>query len=105
MITTETFLLCLLLESTFTSLVTEAIKKILIEHNRSFKSNTLAGITSAVLSLLVGVGYIVISKAEITASLFVFVAALMVLGWLSAMIGYDKVVQTIRQFTTNSTEG
>lgn len=104
MITTETFVLCLLIESTLTSLITEAIKKILLEYNRTFKSNTLAGVVAVVLSILIGISYVITSNTEVTSSIVVFVAALMIMGWLCAMIGYDKVVQTIRQFTSNSME-
>ena len=102
MLNIETFLLGLMVISTVTGLVTEAIKKILLENNSTFKSNTLAGIVSVVVSALVVAGYIVVTNTQITPVVIVCAVALTVMGWLCAMIGYDKVVQTISQFTTNS---
>ena len=40
MITLQTFLLGLLISSTFTSLATEAIKKILTENGKNYSANT-----------------------------------------------------------------
>lgn len=92
MITFETFLTGLLVISGLTGLVTEAVKKILDEHNRTYHSNTLAGIVSAVLSLLVGIGYVIIAGIAFTAQIVVLLIALILLSWLCAMVGYDKVV-------------
>lgn len=105
MINIETFLLGLMVVSTMTGLVTEAIKKVMLEYNVTFKSNTLAGIASIVLSALVVVGYVVVASVQVTPTLIVCAIALAIMSWLCAMIGYDKVIQTIRQFTTNSMEG
>lgn len=92
MITFETFLTGLLVISGLTGLVTEAVKKILDEHNKTYHSNTLAGIVSAVLSLLVGIGYVIIAGIAFTAQIVVLLIALILLSWLCAMVGYDKVV-------------
>lgn len=104
MVTIDTFLLGLLVTSTLTSLVTEALKKLLTEHGVRFKSNTLAGVVSLVLSAAIGIAYAVITSLEITAAVIVCMIALMIMSWLCAMVGYDKVVQTIRQFTSTKTE-
>lgn len=92
MITFETFLTGLLVVSGLTGLVTEAVKKILDEHNKTYHSNTLAGITSAVLSLLVGIGYVILAGIAFTEQIVVLLIALILLSWLCAMVGYDKVV-------------
>ena len=55
MVNIETFMLGLLIISTFTSLVTEAIKKTLSEHGITYYANTLAGIIATVLSAAIGV--------------------------------------------------
>lgn len=100
MITIDIFLLGLLVTSTATSLVTEAIKKLLTESGVQFKSNMLAGVISIVLSAAIGIAYSVMSSLEITADLVVCMVALMFASWLCAMVGYDKVIQTIQQFTS-----
>ena len=104
MINIETFLLGLMVISTMTGLITEAIKKILLENNATFKSNTLAGVVSVAVSALVVTGYVVVTSTQVTPMVIVCAIALTVMGWLCAMIGYDKVIQTIRQFTSKSVE-
>lgn len=94
----EIFLMLLLMVSVLTGLITEALKKLLSEHGKSYYSNTLAGIVSLILSLAVGGGYIIMMDTQINARMAVMLLALMLLSWLSAMVGYDKVVQSIAQF-------
>jgi hypothetical protein len=100
MINFEIFLIGLTLVSTLTSLVTEAIKKILNGKNKTYCANTLAGIVAAVLSIGIGIGYIVIASVGFSAQSIVCLIALAVASWLCAMVGYDKVVQVINQFKT-----
>ncbi len=96
----EMLLLGLPICSTLTGLLTEGIKKLCEEHNRTYHSNTLAGIAAAVISLLVGIGYVLYTGTPITAQIICSVIALILLSWLCAMVGYDKVIQTISQFKT-----
>ena len=100
MITFEMFLIGLLVISTLTSLVTEAVKKILIEKNVKYSANTLAGIVAAILSVGIGVGYIILAGIAFTAQIVVCIIALMFMSWLCAMVGYDKVIQVISAFKT-----
>lgn len=101
MINFEIFLLGLLVISTLTGLATEAIKKVLTEHKVSYRANTLAGLVSIVLSIAVGVGYVITTNVDFTAQIVVCIVAQIFMSWLCAMIGYDKVVQAISQFKTN----
>lgn len=104
MVNLEIFLVGLLATSAITSLVTEAIKIVLEEHNKTYRSNTLAGIVAILVSIAIGVCYIVISGASITPQIIVCIFALIVMGWLCAMVGYDKVIQAISQFKTAKKE-
>jgi hypothetical protein len=99
MITLEVFLVGLLICSAFTGLVTEGIKKILEERNKSYHANTLAGLVAVVLSIALSLGYIMYTDAVFSQQIIVCAVALVFLSWLSAMVGYDKVVQTISQIT------
>lgn len=96
--TFETFLLLLMIVSVLTGLFTEAVKKLLDEAKKPYKSNMLAGIVSAALSAAVGTGYVILMESTINTKLAVILIALILLSWLSAMVGYDKVVQAISQF-------
>ena len=104
MVNIEIFLLGSLITSTLTSLVTEAIKKILVEHNKTFPSNTLVGLVAFVLSAAIGTGYIIVTNTAFTATIAVYLVVLVFISWLCAMVGYDKVVQAIAQFKTTNKE-
>ena len=93
----QVFIAGLLFASTLTGLVTEAVKKYLDERGAAYRSNALAGYVALAVSLLVGVAYIVITGATVTATMIVYLVALMLLSWLCAMVGYDKVIQTLTQ--------
>lgn len=96
------FLLCLLVVSTLTGLVTEGIKNLLNEWKVKYYSNTLAGLVSLVVGAAVGGAYMIIAQAAWNSRMAVYLIALVFLSWLCAMVGYDKVIQAISQFKTYS---
>lgn len=104
MISLQVLMLGVLIVSTLTSLATEAVKKMLTERGKKYYANTLAGLVSAVLSLGIGAGYLLISKIGFTTEAIVYLVALIFISWLCAMVGYDKVIQAISQFKTTDTE-
>ena len=92
MVNVETFMLGLLIVSTLTSLVTEAIKKILSERGITYYSNTLAGVIATVMSAAIGVGYVVLTGVGSTAQTS---GCLLMMGfarWFCSMGGYDTVI-------------
>lgn len=97
MMSLEVFLLGLLIVSTLTGLFTEAIKKWLDERGTKYYSNALAGYVAIGLSIAVGIAYIILVGA-VLAQTAVYLIALILLSWLCAMVGYDKVMQAIAQF-------
>lgn len=96
----EIFLLGLLVVSVLTSLFTEAIKKWLQERDKKYYPNALAGYVSIGLSIAIGIAYVIVTGAAINAQMAVYLIALVLLSWLCAMVGYDKVIQAISQFKT-----
>jgi hypothetical protein len=100
MISIDIFLIGLLITSALTGLATEAIKKILVEHGATYRANTLAGIVAIILSACIGIGYVILSDLNFSAHIIVCLLAQAGLSWLCAMVGYDKVIQTIKQFTS-----
>lgn len=100
MITFEVFMLGLLVTSVLTGLVTEAIKKVLAEHDVSYRANTLAGLVALMLSAAICIGYVVMTGIAFTSQIVVCFVAQVFMSWLCAMVGYDKVVQAISQFKT-----
>lgn len=93
----EIFLTGLLIVAIFTGLFTEGIKKFIEGTSIQLSSNLLAGIVAIALSILVSAAYIILTEAVLNAQMAVYLIALVLLSWLSAMVGYDKVAQVISQ--------
>ena len=85
----------LALISAMTSLTVEALKKLLGDTIKSY--NLLAAIVAIVLTILVSVGYLIYTGTAFTAQIGVIMAALVFLSFLSSTVGYDKVMQMLRQ--------
>lgn len=100
----ETFLLLLMIVSVLTGLVTEGIKKLLDEAKKPYRSNLLAGIVAVVLSVAVDTGYMILTETLMNEKMAVILIALVLLSWLCAMVGYDKVIQAISQFKVHASE-
>ena len=88
----------LVVVSALISLVTEAVKNILTEHNKTYHANTLAGTVALVMSTAIGVAYVVMTGIAFSAQVIVGIVTFAFMSWLCAMVGYDKVIQTIAQF-------
>ena len=88
-------LIALALISAMTSLTVEALKKLLGDKIKSY--NLLAAIVAVVLTILVSVGYLIYTGTAFTAQIGVIMAALVFLSFLSSTVGYDKVMQMLRQ--------
>ena len=105
MITAQVFLLGLLIVSTITGLSTEAIKKLMDEANKQYRSNLLAGIVSTVISLAIGISYVLLKGYDFNTRNVIFIISLIFMSWLCSMLGYDKVIQSISQFKTVKEKG
>lgn len=98
MISFEVFLIGLMVVSTLTGLTTEAVKHILSALKVNYQANVLSGIVAVILSAAVGVAYILVAGVGFAVQSIISVIALAFMSWLSAMVGYDKVIQVINQF-------
>lgn len=100
----QLFMTGLVVMSAVVGLATEAVKMILAEHNVKYYANTLAGIVALVLSSVAGIAYVVVTGAAFTGSVVVGIVTFVFMSWLCAMVGYDKVLQTIAQFKKEDSE-
>lgn len=88
-----TFVFLLTVCSVMTGLITEAIKKMTVVD----EPNILAGIVALIVGVLTGLGYLLYAGLVFN---FINIASIFLLAlfsWLCAMLGYDKVIQTISQ--------
>lgn len=88
--TIETFVFLLSFFSVVTSLITEAIKKV---------TNIYPNIIATVVALIVGCGgmftYYFLNNISINATFIVYAVLMGLASALSAMVGYDKVKETV----------
>lgn len=87
----------LLLVSVITNLTVEGIKKLLDGTKVNYSSNVLAAILSVVIACVVCIIYLIMNDVVFTLKIGVEIAILMYLGFLVATVGYDKVMQMIKQ--------
>lgn len=91
----------LLAVSLLTNLTVEGIKKLLDGTNAKYSSNVLAAILSTILSGAVCAIYLIMNDIGFSVKIGVEIVVLMYLGFLVATVGYDKVIQTLKQLQTN----
>jgi hypothetical protein len=87
----------LLAVSLLTNLTVEGVKKLLDETKAKYSSNVLAAIFSTILSGAICAGYLIMNDTALTIKIGVEIAVLMYLGFLVSTVGYDKVIQTLKQ--------
>lgn len=95
--TFEAFITLIIVIAILVGTVTEGIKRLLQAKEISYCPNILAGYVAIVLSAFIGGGYFVWIEMVLNAKMVVFLIALALASWLGAMVGYDKVVQLIKQ--------
>lgn len=95
--TVATFITLLTMFSAITGLIVEAIKKLLDEKNTVYSSNMIACIVACV----VGIGgtciYYIFMTIPFSAINIICMLIMGVASAVGAMVGYDKVIQTIGQ--------
>ena len=91
----------LLAVSLLTNLTVEGIKKLLDGTNAKYSSNILAAILSTILSGAVCAIYLIMDDIGFSVKIGVEIVVLMYLGFLVSTVGYDKVMQTLKQLQAN----
>lgn len=95
----EIFIMGLAVCSACTALITEAIKKMFEKSEKVYNSNIIAAISAVIVATITVVVYAILSGIPITTQFVVVGILLVIFSWIGAMVGYDKIIQTIRQIT------
>lgn len=95
--TTEVMLVLLAILSALTSLVTEGAKKILKKKEVDYATNVVVWIVAAILGGGVTVVFYLACGIPWTVLNVIYIFVMIVASGLGAMIGYDKVIQTVTQ--------
>lgn len=87
----------LLIVSVITNLTVEGIKKLLDGTKVKCSSNVLAAVLSVLIACAVSVIYLIMTDTVFTMKIGVEIVVLMYLGFLISTVGYDKVIQMLKQ--------
>lgn len=91
----------LLAVSLFTNLTVEGIKKLLNGTTVKYSSNILAAVVSALIAIAVSVVYMIMGDIVFTVKIGVEIVVLVYLSFLTSTVGYDKIIQAIKQIQSN----
>ena len=83
--------------SLLTNLTVEGLKKLMDERGMSYSSNLLAAVTSVIIAAAIFGGYMIMNDITFTIKIAVQIVVLMYLAFLSSTVGYDKIIQTLKQ--------
>ncbi len=87
----------LLIVSVVTNLTVEGIKKLLDGTAIKYSSNVLAAASSVVIACAICIIYLIMNDIAFSLKVGVEIFILMYLGFLTSTVGYDKVIQMIKQ--------
>ena len=88
----------LALISVLTTLTTECVKTFLKKAEKPYVSNIIAVVSSVIISGVVCIAYPVIMQGAVINAQLIFKAIVMAyFGVLAATIGYDKIIQALKQ--------
>ena len=94
--TITVFILGITICSAFTALVTEAVKKMI---GKTSNPNVIAAICSIIVAVITAIVYAVFTGITVDTTYIVAGILLVIFSWIGAMVGYDKLIQTIHQIT------
>ena len=80
--------------SLLTNLTVEGLKKLMDERGMTYSSNLLAAITSVIIAAAIFGGYMIMNDIAFTIKIAV---QIVVLAFLASTVGYDKIIQTLKQ--------
>ena len=83
--------------SLLTNLTVEGLKKLMDERGMTYSSNLLAAITSVIIAAAIFGGYMIMNDIAFSIKIAVQIVVLMYLAFLSSTVGYDKIIQTLKQ--------
>lgn len=95
--TVEAFIIMLAILSTATSLFTEAVKKFLDSIEMKYACNIVALYCAVIVGMIGMASYYIFINAPVTITNITTAILMIIANWISAMVGYDKVIQVIKQ--------
>lgn len=98
--TVSMFLILLTAFSLIVGLIVQALKKLLDSLNVSYSTNVVAVIVSAAVGIGGTAIYYVIASVPFSATNIICMVLMGIATAVGAMVGYDKVIQTIKQIVS-----
>lgn len=99
-LTVDVILKALLILSLVINFTTEGVKKLLDEKGAKYSSNFVAVCVAVVSAVLMSIIYCLLKNIQFSLGLVAVVVMLIWVSFLIATVGYDKVMQLIKQITS-----
>ena len=97
--TVSVFVTIFIAEATLAGLLTEAIKQWYKNAGKDYPPNVIALVNAVVLGALVTSGYYIMRGIPFSVNNIICLLCLIVLNWFGCMLGYDKILQLVKQLT------
>lgn len=99
-LTVDVILKALLILSLVINFTTEGVKKLLDEKGVKYSCNFVAVCVAVVSTVLLSIIYCMLKQIPFSFSLVAIVVMLIWVSFLIATVGYDKVIQLIKQISS-----
>lgn len=103
--TAEVMLILLAILSVLTGLVTEGVKKILNKKEKEYATNIVVWSMAAILGGGITALYYLVCGIPWTVVNVIYIFVMIGASGLGAMLGYDKVIQTVTQVAQIAKQG
>lgn len=100
--TISLFITILTAGSIISGVLTEAIKKFYINAGKKYSANIIALINAVVIGCGGTIMAYILIGIPFTATNIVCVIGVMFAVWIGSMLGYDKVIQTVKQLAVST---
>lgn len=86
------------ISSVLTNVTVEGIKALLNKKEKDYSASMLAVVVSIVITIGLSVAYIILNNIVVDARVIIEIIGLVYAAFLTATVGYDKVLQTVSKF-------
>lgn len=94
------FVTIFIAEAALAGLLTEAVKQWYKNAGKDYSPNMIALVDSVILGALVTSGYYIMKGIPFSVNNIICLLCLIVLNWFGCMLGYDKILQLVKQLTS-----
>lgn len=98
------FVTVFLIEAALATFLTQAVKQFYTNAGKKYSANMIALVDAVVLGLLVTSCFFILNGIQFSLNNIICMIALVALNWFGSMLGYDKIIQFLKQIESIKAE-